>query len=254
MTRSGRRWGRGLLIAGIVAGVCAGAAELALRLIVPQVIAGEVRESMRLEADHEVTVSLGGSALLAALQGNVAQVSVSVLDAPLLAGITGDVQATADSLPFSVTSGEIQGATVSVTVREDQLSQVVQLLTDGLADSATVTDGVLAVSHTVSLLGMTVPLEARVQLGVADGNVSVQPVGVTAGDWQLTAEQIRAATGSLLNKLLLPHEVCVSDQLPVGVTLTRVELLKSGGVQVQAQLSPTLFSDPDQQVYGHCVV
>ena len=94
--------------------VLAGAAEVALRLIIPNVIANAVREQVGLSEDHPVDVSLGGSALLHAVTGRVGDVTIGVDDLPLPGGIVVNARLHADSAPFDPSSGDLRGGTGAV--------------------------------------------------------------------------------------------------------------------------------------------
>lgn len=44
-----------------------------------------------------------------------------------------------------------------------------------------------------------------------------------------------------------PHTACIADRLPPGVTLTGFAVDPSGEITLNADLSQTLLSDPDQR-------
>src|SRR5690606_35258355 len=146
----------------------------ALRLIIPNVIAGAVREQLHLSSDHPVQVDLGGSALLYALSGRVGDVGVEIADAELVEGLRGSVQLHADAVPFDFANGEIQEATARLTLDREQLPEAISLLTGGIADSGAVRDGDLVIGRSVEIFGVGV--EVSVTLGLAvnpDGTVAI---------------------------------------------------------------------------------
>ncbi|MBK0422571.1 hypothetical protein JD292_10860 [Leucobacter sp. CSA2] len=250
--RSGWPWWVRLLVTLLVIGALVGAAELALRLILPGIITGAVQSQLKLPADHPVDVELGGSQLVSAVGGGVGDVTVSVPDAPLIEGLAADVKVHAKRVPFAVTTGEISDGTAELTVPKEQLSGFAEMVTQGLAQSAEVRDGGLVVSHTVDMLGQKVPLSATLGLKVVDGKVEIDPKGASAAGFDLSATQIASATGDLLAPMLKPHVFCISDRLPRGVTLTNIELTSSGAVAVSADLSPKLAADPQERAPGSC--
>jgi hypothetical protein len=249
--RKGRWW---LRILGVLLGIAllAGAAEVALRLIIPGVIGSIVRDQLQLTDDHPVEVSLGGSALLHAVRGGIGDVSVEIPDAPLVEGIPVDARVHADFSPFDPQSGEINGGTASLTVPKEQLGSVISLLTAGVAQTGEVHGGELAVGRTVEAFGQKLTLTARIGLAVHDGDVEIQPRGVNAAGLDLSAEQISQATGSLLDPILQPQTVCVRDRVPAGVTLTDIVLSSTGSVRIEADLDPGILSDPAQLEPGSC--
>lgn len=250
-TRERRPW---KAVAGVVVAVAilVGAAELALRLIVPGIIAAEVRDQLALTDNHPVDVSLGGSALLHAVGGGVGDVTVDVPDAPIIEGVVADASVHADRVPFDPTSGEITGGTARLTVSKDHLGGVIEVLTQGIADSGSVRAGELAVGRELEVFGQTVDLSASIALSVADGDVEIEPRGVRAAGLDLSAEQLSAATGSLLDPILQPQTVCVAEYLPAGIELTGIELSSTGSASIDADLSPTILSDAAQREPGSC--
>lgn len=250
--RRKHRWWRGALIALAVLGVLAGAAEIALRVITPGIVAEQVRQNLNLSEDHPVNVELGGSALLHALIGRVGPMKVEVPNAPLPEGIVATFGAQVHSMPFDPTSGEIDGGTVVVVVPADSVGKVVALATQGMADTAEVRNGEITVGRTLSLFGATVTLSVGLELSVQDGDLWVQPTEIQAAGFDLSVEQLRTVTGDSLDGILRAHELCVRDRLPAGVTLTDLRLSSTGSVSLTAELSPGVLSDPRQQALGSC--
>lgn len=252
MARGRSSWWKKLLGVVVALAVLGGAAEFAIRLIVPGVIENTVRSQLKLSGDHPVDVSLGGSALLNAFRGGIGDVSVAVPDTPLVDGIVADAAVHADLVPFNPLNGEIRDGTVQLTVPQDQLGPVVALLTKGVATTGEVRDGNLVVGRSVTLLGQEIPLTIALDVSVANGDVVLEPQQVSAAGLDLTAEQITQATGALLDPVLHPEPVCVRDQLPAGVTLTDLTLSSTGNAVIEAKLAPTAVSDPAMRAKGSC--
>ncbi|UOQ60255.1 DUF2993 domain-containing protein [Leucobacter rhizosphaerae] len=246
------RWWLRILGVVVALGLLAGAAEVALRLIIPGVIAGAVRSQLNMTDDHPVDVSLGGSALFSAVRGEVGDVTIAVPNVPLLEGVETDASLHAAAVPFDPTSGEISDGTVELVVPKDQLGAVVDLVTSGVAQTGEVRDGALVVGRSIEMFGQEVQLSASIGITVVDGAVEIEPLGVKAAGFDFTAEQISAATGSLLDPVLQPQTVCVRDQLPAGVTLTDISLSSTGSATIRASLAPGILSDPAQQAQGTC--
>lgn len=247
-----RRWAK-LTIAGAVSlAVLAGGAEIALRAIVPNIVADGLRDTLELPRDHPVEVEMGGPAVWYALSGNIGNTDVRIAEAEVADGVTATLRFHAERVPFDVSGGEMRGGTASVYVSNSQLSPVISLLTSGVADSGRTTDGDLAVGRTIDAFGFSVPIEATLQLAIeAGGVVRVVPKGLSAVGFDLDSEQLAAATGGLLEPLLSAHELCVSDQLPAGVTLESITVTKRG-VEVEAKLADDFLSNPSQQEMGTC--
>lgn len=247
------KWAKRLIAIVIALAVLGGLGEVALRLIVPGTVATAVRTGLKLTSDHPVDVQLGGSALLHALGGGVGDITVTVPDAPLMDGIEADVKLTAGSVPFNPLSGEIHDATVQLTVTEDRLGPMISTLTNGIADSGEVRDGAITVGRSMEIFGQQVPLSATLKLAVVgDGDIEVQPEGLSAAGLDLSADQLAQLSGEALEPLLQPRTVCVKDQLPRGITLTDITLSSTGSAIVSAALSPTILSDTGEQAKGSC--
>lgn len=246
------RWGLRVLGIVLVLASLAGAAELALRLIVPGIVANAVRESFDMTDDHPVEVSVDGSALLSALSGQVGDVSIRVPQVTVLEGITVTVAASAQALPFDATGRPMESADASITIPADQLGAVIALATSGVANTGEVVDGELQIGRDISFFGALVPVEVSLAVAINAGDLMVEPTSVSAAGAELSAQQIRQVAGSSLNVILKPHTVCVRDQLPAGVTLTEIRLSSTGAVTVAASLAPDIIANPAKLELGTC--
>ena len=248
MSDSGRkpRWWLRILVIIVALLALAGAAELALRLILPNVIAGAVRNQLGLSGDHPVDVQLGGSALAHAVTGHVGQVSVDVDGLAVMDQLRGDLRMSADSVPFNVTGGEMAGTVAQFTVQGEDLPAAVSVLTGGIADSGEVQGGSLVVGRTVQIFGIDVPVTVTLGLAVEGGDVLIDPTAVSAAGAELTAEQV----DSLVQ--VSAQRVCIKDRLPAGVTLTGIDLSSTGAVTVTAKIAPDIASNPEQRSPGSC--
>lgn len=245
------RWIKVLIAAVLTIGVLGGLAEWGLRLVVPGVLENQLRDNLELPRSQPVVVTLGGSALLYAVQGSIGDVTVEMVDAPVADGVRATLELHADRVPFSATSKEMRNATASIFVAGDELGPVVSLLTNGVADSGQTENGSITVGRTVETFGFQVPLKATLGLSVEDGEVRVEPRGLSAVGFDLSAEQIAAATGGLLDPLLSAHVICVADRMPAGIDLESIRV-SMGGVRVDVDLAPDFLSNPKQQQLGSC--
>lgn len=246
-------WIKRLIAIVVSVGVLFGLGEGALRLIVPSTIESAVRSQLRLSPDHPVEVSVGGSLLISALGGRVGDLTLAVPDAPLLDELTADVRLEAGSIPFNPLKGNLEDASIQLSVPQEQFGPAISKFTNGLIDEGEIQDGALVVGRTMEIFGMPVPLSATLQLGVLEGgDVEVIPEGLSAAGLDVGQEQLNQMTGSLLEPLLKPHTVCVKDQLPRGVELTGIQLTDSGTAILNADLAPGILSDKSEQAKGVC--
>lgn len=245
------RWLKVTIALVVSVGVLAGLAEWGLRLLVPGVVESQVRSKLDLPKSHPVDVELGGSALLHAIQGGVGDIEVEIPDAPIADGVIATLTFRADQVPFAVTTGELTNPTAAIFVPAAELGPVISMLTSGVADSGKTSGGDLVVGRTIDALGFQVPIEATLKLSVEDGMVRVEPTGLSAVGFDLSAEQLAAATGGLLDPLLSSRVLCVSDRLPVGVTLEQIGIT-AGGARVGVSLAPDFLSNAEQRAPGTC--
>lgn len=251
--RRRRRWWIWALGGLVAVGLLAGAGELALRAIIPTVVANEVRDQLGLAPEHPVEVQLEGSTVLSALTGSVGPIEVGVPDVPVLGDITATISASADSVPFNPSRGEITGGSASVTIPAESIGAVVALVTDGFADTGEVRGNQILVGRTMELFGQTVTLSVALGLAIDEtGEVRITPASINAAGFDLTAEELNEVTGGSLSMLLGDHEFCVRDQLPEGVTLTAIRFSSLGSVTIDADFAPRILSDPAQQRPGEC--
>lgn len=245
------RWGKALIAVVVTLLVLAGAAELGLRSIIPGVVQSQVRDKLNLPKSHPIDVELGGSALIAALGGGVGDIDVEIPNAPVTDGVEATLALHADRIPFAVTSGEMTGVTASAFVPSAKLGPVISTLTSGLADDGRTLGGSLIVGKTIDAFGFTVPLEAKLKLSAVESQVRVEPTGLSAVGFDLNTDQIVAATGGLLEPLLSAREICIADQIPTGIRLTKVNVA-TGGVRVDVAIADDFLSNAGQRALGSC--
>lgn len=233
----------------------AGLAELALRAIIPTVIAGVVRDNMGLSKDHPVEVDLKGSALFPAFTGHVNNVSMKVDGVSVFDGIEANLFAYAESVPFDPSKGEILGARASVTIPSKSMNSVMALVSNGMIDEGSVRDGEIELGRTMQMFGYDVPLKATLAVSVDRGDLLVRPTSVSAAGFDLSTEELRPLLGDAAATFLDTHVVCVRDQLPAGITLSQVAFKSNvfgGSATVSAKLSPDLLSNERQLQPGTC--
>lgn len=245
------RWAKALIAIGISVLVIGVVAEVGLRMFVPGIVERIVREQLDLPRNHEVNVELGGSAVIYALGGGLGDISVDIPDTAVVDGASATLSFHADRLPFAATSRDMTGATASVFVKSGDLGPMVSLLTSGAADTGKTGDGEITVGRSIDAFGFSVPISASIKASVEDGKVKIVPTGLSAVGFDLSADQLGAATGGLLEPLLQPHVLCVSDRLPAGAMLEDIKVSRTG-VRVDVSLAPDFFSNTAQLEPGVC--
>ena len=249
------RWWLRIIAALFAIAALAGLAELGLRAIIPNVIAGLVRENLHLSAKHPVEVELGGSALLHALAGTVGDVTLRVPALKVMDGIEVDMAATAASIPFNPGNGEIKGASASATIPSSDMSALVSLVSNGFIDEGTVRNGEIELGRTMQMFGWDTQIAASLALSIQDGDVLIDPAEIKAAGFDRTVDPLRPLLGEAAATLRDTHTLCVRDKLPAGITLTDIDLRangEGGQATVTATLAPDLLSNPKQMQMGSC--
>lgn len=246
------KWWKWVVIAVVAVALLAAAAEFALRQIIPNRVADSVRTELQLDADHPVEVELGGSALGYALQGGVGDIVVEVPDVPLLEGVELDARAHADFTPFNPEKGRIRGATASLSAQPDQLDALIALATQGFVETGEVRNGDIVVGRTLEFFGQSVPVTATLGIEIVDGDLVIEPKGLDAAGFDVDIDQLSSLAPELTEPVVGTHTVCVRDQLPAGITLTRLALANDGSASIEAAVDPSILSDERQLDPGTC--
>lgn len=235
----------------VTVGVLAGLGEWGLRLAIPGVVRGIAQEQLDIPNSHPVEVDLGGSALLHAIGGGVGDITVEIPDAPVADGVRATLIFSAKRSPFDPSKGDLTDAKAAVYVPTADLGPMISLLTNGVVDSGKTSSGELVVGRQLEALGFTVPIEATLGLTAVDGEVLVEPRGLSAVGFDLSVDQLASATGGLLDPLLSARQLCVREWLPAGATLSDIRITTSGA-RVEFELAPDFLANPQQQELGAC--
>lgn len=251
-TPARRPWRKRLVIIVVVVALLIAAAEVALRLILPGVIASAVRQEVGLTEDQPVDVDLGGLAVAHAVTGRVGDIDLHIDEMPIMGAVSGQIDVHADSLPMRPTSGDLRGGIAKITLDEEQLDPAIELITGGFASTGEVRGDEILVGGAVPMFGQEVAVSVALAVDIADGDVVVTPGTLNAAGFELSSEQIADFAGGILDPMLGSHTICVRDQLPQGITLTDVTVSSTGTVAIEADLAPGILSDPAQQEPGTC--
>ncbi len=251
------RWWLRILSTVLVLGLLVAGVEVALRAIIPGIIATSIRDSFGLSPEQPITVQLQGSALVPALSGRVGQVNVTVPNVEVLDGIYATLEASADSVPFDPTSGTIEGGTASVSVSSRSFGQVVSLATNGFVSIGEIVGNQVRVGTELGLFGFDVPFTALLALSISDGDLLVEPTSVQATGFDFSVEELRNLTSGPIAELLSPHRICVSDRIPRGITLTDITVQErfvapQARLTLSVALAPDVLSNPAQLEMGSC--
>lgn len=219
--RTGRRAGRGWLIAGVVALVLVAivvVADLVVRSVAQNVVAQEVERRLPERVTGDVTAHIGGVSVLAQLIAGTAERVELTAPELVVEGVPIDVDVVATDVPLDLTQpvGRIEA-----DVRLDQAALDAFLNAGAVVGDLTLGDGVVGYTGSIEVLGLPVDYRATAEPEAAGDRVLLRPVGaeVTAGGASL---DLSGAVDAVLGGG--PVELCVADRLPVGVSLDAIRV------------------------------
>ena len=240
-----------------------------LEVVGRQLATGYVREgivsALKLPADATVDVDLGaGSVLLQAARGSFDTVRVHVPAFPLDAGtgtggagggvgsIPAEAEIIASGVPTDMTQ-PVSALAITLTLPESSVARFTDSLSGITITSMTLTEGVIRVDGTVSMLFVTVPVGVDLQPGAVAGGISFTPKTVRVGGNQLSVDDLRANPffGTLTDGILAARTVCVAPSLPQALTFDSVEVVGSTLV-VRLNADGVALGDPRFSTAGTC--
>lgn len=244
-------WIISLIVVGVLLVGAAVSTELVLRQTVPNRIADEIRQHLKLSDDHPVEVrGIEGLLTLQVIRGALDNVTVEVDDAPLGDGMRASVLFSTTSLPTRGKPRILGETEVRVTFDETQLAEVLRLHSRGIGETVTIEGDHLSIGTTVTLFGQRFHVTLTLVVEVREGSLHIEPISIDAGLLELTVEQLRNFPA--LEELSLGFDVCVADRLPRGVTLESVELSTQRTLTLVADVDPRIIDDESLQRFGTC--
>ena len=233
-----------------------GLCEFLARMLVPSVAETAIRDQMELPEATEVTVDFSGLVLWQLARGSFSDVSVHVEDVELFEGLTSAVDARIGEVALDPMSAPVDGTQVDVRLAPDQFERFVSSVSEGRIESATVAAGTVTVGTSVDVFGSSVPLSADVDV-VPDGpNLTLVPVKFTAAGIETTPEQVATALGGVLGpaaeELNRPQSICIADQLPAGLTVSKLTTSARGALVITVDVDPRITVDPALREPGRC--
>jgi len=244
-----RRW----LIAIAVIAALGVVLELCLRALLPSLVEGGARLALRVPEASAVTVETEGSLLLNALRWRIADVTITAEDVPLADGVTAETTLEVGSMPLFPAFGKLRDGTATFVVPAEQLGEMVQLVSRGLADWGEMREGTLVGGGVLTdqqfdlphSPAFEIPYEGAVGLAVENGEIVVTPSDVVVQDQGPVGQFLAGA-------MTESRAVCFADRIPAGVKLTGIEVDPSGVVTLEATLSEGLLSRLEERFRGSC--
>ncbi|MGN6273744.1 MAG: LmeA family phospholipid-binding protein [Protaetiibacter sp.] len=223
--RRRRAWPWVLLGVVVLLVLAAVAADALVRGVAEKAIAQELGAALKVPADTDVEVRIGGgSVLLQALSGGLDRVDVAVDDLTL-GTLTGDLLLVAEGVPLDPAS-PTRELHVRYAIPESALAALTPEITGVTIDDVTLEGSELVASGGATVFGATLELGLGLTPSAVEGDLAFDPTSIRIGGDTLTAEQLRANPlfGGLADTLLQPRRVCIADQLPAAFSLTGLEV------------------------------
>ena len=221
---------RGWLIALIVAVV------LLLLLVVAFFIADAVAKSyardyvkeriiavLGLPADAEVNVDLGGgSIILQALTGKVAQVDVDV-PAVAFGELSGDATVHAEGVPLD-SAAPVDSLDIRFEMTEENLAPLADNISGLELQSLTLEEPAIFAATEFDLFGFVLPISMGLEPGAQDGRVTFTPTTIRIDEDEYSAPELaeNPLFAALAGPLLQQQQLCVAQELPRALTITDV--------------------------------
>lgn len=220
---------RGLIAALILVGivvvlaVAAVVAESVARAQAQALIAEQVREALRLEAEHPVEVAIAGPPVLwQAAGGRFEQITVEVPE--LAVGeLRGDLTLIAEGAPLD-TAQPTETVQAVFRVAESDVAALAGFLAGAVATDVRLDEREIRFETGFDIFGVPFSIGIGLTPTVEEGQLAFTPSSVVLGDERLDAAQLREQFGGIVDPLLTSQRFCVAQYLPQALELTAVQV------------------------------
>lgn len=223
-------WVLGIIVVVLAALVVGG--EFVARAVVAQQIRSQVITALKLPADQQIDVNVGGIVLPQLVAGRLDDVRLSSRSVAI-GPITSAVDVDATGVP--IRGGELGSAKGTFRITADQLEKAITAAAGSTPiDSVTLDGKDVKATGSVKLFGATVPLALALTPGAAGGELTFTPTSATIGAMTLDASDTSSPFASALKPLFATQMLCIADRLPAGVHLS--------GLRVEGEALVATFS------------
>ncbi|UTT62673.1 LmeA family phospholipid-binding protein [Microcella humidisoli] len=207
----------------VVLGVAAVIAESLARQQASALIADQVRESLQLDPEHPVEVTIdGASVLLQVIGGRLDEVTV---DAPgvSVGELAGDLTLIAQGVAIDPAqpSDSVQAV---YRVAEADVAAIAGFLAGTVVNDVQLDEREIRFQTAFSFFGIDFSVGLGLTPSVQDGQLAFTPSSVQLGDERLDAAQLQEQFGGLVEPLLTSQRFCVAQYLPQALELTSVQV------------------------------
>jgi hypothetical protein len=234
----------------VVVAVLLVGAEVAARILTPQIIRDQLVQNLGLEPDQRIDVDIPAPVLLPlVVVGQLPEIHLAAEDVALN-GITADVQVSAQDVPM-YRDADWSSASATVVLDEEQTRALLGRIDGFPADSFTLEPPEIALDTEFDVFGAEVPLGVRLTAAAQDGEIILSPTRFRLAGADVSAEALREQLGPLVGSLLEEVPVCIAEYLPAAMTLTGVAIEESG-VVADVEIDSAILRDPQAQASGSC--
>ncbi|MBS1699811.1 MAG: DUF2993 domain-containing protein [Actinobacteria bacterium] len=223
-------WVLGIVVVVLAAIVVGG--EFVARAVVAQQIRSQVITALKLPADQQMDVNVGGIVLPQLVAGRLDDVQLSSKSVAI-GPITSAVQVDATGVP--IRGGELGSVKGTFRITAAQLEKALTAAAGSTPIEAVTLQGEdVKATGSVKLLGASVPLALSLTPGAEGGELTFTPTSATIGALTLDASDTSSPFAGALKPLFATQKVCIADRLPAGVHLS--------GLRVDADALVATFS------------
>jgi hypothetical protein len=235
-----------VVLAGIVIG-----GEFVARAVVAQQIRSQLITALKLPADQQLDVAVGGIVLPQLVAGSLDDVHLSTKSVAI-GPITSAVDVDATGVP--IRGGALGSATGTFRITADQLEAAVKAAAGASTpiESVAIDGAGVKATGSVSLFGASVPLALALTPGAENGELTFTPTSASIGALTVDPDTVASSPfGAALKPLFATQKVCIADRLPAGVHLSGLRV-KDGELIATFTADSAITTDPALLENGAC--
>ena len=224
-------WAVGIVVIVLAALVIGG--EFVARTVVAQQIRAQVITALKLPADQQLDVNVGGIVLPQLIAGRLDDVRLSSKSVAI-GPITSAVQVDATGVP--IRGGDLGSAKGTFRITAAELEKAITAVAGSTPFESVTLDGKdVKATGSVTALGATVPLTLSLTPGAEGGELTFTPTSASFGVVTLDAASAASSPfAAALKPLFATQRLCIADRLPAGVHLS--------GLRVDGDVLVTTFT------------
>lgn len=242
-------WLVGILIVITLAVGAWFAGEFIARGIVTTAIREQVVTQLSLPADQQIDIDLPGQVLPQLISGRIDDLTLSSENVAF-GDLSGDIVVRAAGIPIRG-DAPAESASATVTLDEAQVQALLATIEDFPADTVAIDEPDIAVSMTLRVLALELPVGVGLAPSAVAGGLVLTPTTLRVADAEISAEALVDQFGAIARTVVRDWEVCTAQYLPAGVSLTDVSV-QGQTVLADLAIDGAIITDPALQQNGTC--